>query len=280
MESLSLLRNSIISITRARVARLAAMEAVNHYEEHVPALISSLAEAYEQDRKDGARAAAATDVTADAVFRRAMDLVASRESLIVPVGSRGWRVRQPEHVETCLALMLVWHEFCANVDLTAAIPNYEEDISGSERALSPLVRLYDAIRAEIVERVARRASVERWGVFALRASCEVCLEPGGTKLVSVDLPQPMPCSTLILDWKRPGWTVHSVNGDSALQVRGGEASLERELAQPPTVVLEGPRRERVVRKKSCGHARAKGDQRSGDPPDARHLRRDATAGGG
>ena len=256
MESLSLLRNSIISITRARVARLAAMEAVNHYEEHVPALISSLAEAYEQDRKDGARAAAATDVTADAVFRRAMDLVASRESLIVPVGSRGWRVRQPEHVETCLALMLVWHEFCANVDLTAAIPNYEEDISGSERALSPLVRLYDAIRAE------------------------VCLEPGGTKLVSVDLPQPMPCSTLILDWKRPGWTVHSVNGDSALQVRGGEASLERELAQPPTVVLEGPRRERVVRKKSCGHARAKGDQRSGDPPDTRHLRRDATAGGG
>ena len=107
--------------------------------------------------------------------------------------------------------MLVWYEFCADLDLTAPIPKYELDLCGSERALSPLVRLWGAIRAEIVERVARRANVGRFGVLALRASCKVTLGLNETKLISVSLPQHMSCPMLIIDRERPGLAVRSMN---------------------------------------------------------------------
>ena len=252
VQAFSMLRNLVLATTRARVALLAAKEAVNHVETHVLTMISSLWEVCERDQGDGTRVAAATDVAADFVLRRAMDLVTSRRSLLAGVGSDGWRVRRPDWSEHP-ALMLVWYEFCANLnlDLTMPIPKYEEDLRGSERALAPLMRLRGAIRTEIMERVAQRANVRRFGVLALHASCEVTLEPSETRLISVGLPRRMSGPLLIIDRARPGFTVCSMNGGPALQVCGANVSLERELTQSPTVDRGG---KQVIRLPEEGEA--------------------------
>ena len=238
VQTLSMLRNLVLTATRARVACLAAKEAVNHGEAHVPTMISSLGEVCERDQGDGTRVATAADVAVDLVFRRAMDLITSRRSLLARVAPAGWRVRRPDCCEHH-ALMLVWYEFCANLDLTAPTPKYEEDLCRSARALAPLMRLRGAIRTEIMERVAQRANVRRHGVLALHASCEVTLGPGEAKLISVSLPQRVSGPLLIIDLQRPGFTVCSMSGGPALQVRGASVSLERELIHPPTVNREG-----------------------------------------
>ena len=234
VQKLSVLRNLVLATTRARVARLAAKEAVNHCETHVLTMISGVHEVCERDQGGGTRAATAADTTVDFVLRRAMDLITSRKSLLAKVGHTGWRVRRPGHCGHT-ALMLVWYEFCAGLDLTKPIPKYEEDLCGSERALAPLMRLRDAIRAEIMERVAQRANARRFGVFALCASCEVTLGSGETRLISVSLPRRMSGPLLIIDREHPGFTVCSMNDGPALQVRGAITCLERELVQPPTV---------------------------------------------
>ena len=238
VQALSILRNLALTATRTRVACLAAKEAVDHCETHVLTMISSLREVCERDQGDGTRVATATDAAVDFVLRRAMDLITSRRSLLARVAPAGWRVRRPDWCEHH-ALMLVWYEFCANLDLTAPIPKYEEDLCGSERALAPLMRLRGAIRTEIMERVAQRANVRRHGVLALRVSCEVTLGPGEAKLISVSLPQRVSGPLLIIDLQRPGFTVCSRSGGPALQVRGARVSLERELIHPPTVNREG-----------------------------------------
>ena len=237
-QSLAMLRNLVLTATRTRVACLAAKEAVNHCETHVPTMISGLREVCDRDQGDDTRVATATDVTVDLVFRRAMDLITSRRSLLARVEPNGWRVRRPDRCEHH-ALMLVWYEFCVNLDLAAPPLKYEEDLCESEHALAPLMRLRGAIRTEIMERVAQRANVGRHGVLALHASCEVTLGPGEAKRISVSLPQRVSGPLLIIDLQRPGFTVCSTSGGPALQVRGASVNLERELIHPPTVNRQG-----------------------------------------